>query len=78
MRSRELVETPIDENRPLRKLLLPSVPAATAATVLTASGESIGTYHRVRGRELKRHAGWRLSRIGEPRSTVALDGGLDA
>jgi hypothetical protein len=78
MRFRELVETPIDENRPLRKLLLPSVPAATASTILTASAGSIGTYHRVRARDGKHHAGWRLSRIGEPRSTVALDGGLDA
>ena len=41
MRFRELVETPIDETRPLRKLLLPSVRAATASTVLTASAGSI-------------------------------------
>ena len=35
-------------------------------------------YHRARRCDCRRHGGWRLSRIGEPRSAIALDGALHA
>ena len=65
--------------KPLRKLLLPSVPAVLASTVLTAPAGSIAhTIEPATATASATPAGWRLSGIGGLRSAVALDGTLHA